>query len=158
MPIAYHTENINERFVKQTILHTLANNYIRDLTGWLKKWDIHVWDVSDTRTAYFGHIKTTSGQKINPDMPSGVTGKYRMDLYLHDSQNVFKARENGDRIMHEVCHALLIGTPDFVTGVHNNIKNRYTISYWYWDRFKYTKFYLSVIDIRKYTISNRSSD
>jgi len=158
MPIKYHTEHINKRFVNQTVLHTLANLYIRDLTGWIKKWDIHVWDLKDTNPQYFEHIKTTSGQKINPDMPSGVTGLYRMDLYLHDSQNIYKARENSDRIMHEVCHAILIGTDSFVSGVHNNVNNRFKVSFWYWDRFKYTKFYLSIIDIRKYTIQNSSRD
>ena len=157
MPLTFHTDHINKRFIKQTIYHTLAHLYVRDLKGWLDKWDIHVWDTSDTRTEYFGHIYTTSGQKINPGIPSGVTGKYRMDLYLHDSQNSFKARENSDRVMHEVCHAILIGTPDFVSGVHNNLNNRFTVSFWYWDRFKYSKFQLSIIDIRKYTVSNRSS-
>ena len=146
----FHTKNINKQFVSQTVIHTLANVGIKDLSGWLNKWDIHVWDLKDTNPQFFEHIKTTSGQKINPNMPSGVTGKFRMDLYLHDSRNVFKLRENSDRIQHEICHALLIGTPHFVSGVHDNINNRFTVNYWYWDRFKYTKFTLSIIDIRKY--------
>ena len=148
--IKYQTKNINKQFVSQTVIHTLANVGIKDLSGWLNKWDIHVWDLKDTNPQFFEHIKTTSGQKINPNMPSGVTGKFRMDLYLHDSRNVFKLRENSDRIQHEICHALLIGTPHFVSGVHDNINNRFTVNYWYWDRFKYTKFTLSIIDIRKY--------
>ena len=148
--IKYHTKNINKQFVSQTVIHTLANVGIKDLSGWLNKWDIHVWDLKDTNPQFFEHIKTTSGQKINPNMPSGVTGKFRMDLYLHDSRNVFKLRENSDRIQHEICHALLIGTPHFVSGVHDNINNRFTVNYWYWDKFKYTKFTLSIIDIRKY--------
>ena len=148
--ITYHTEHINKQFVKQTILHTLANTGIRDLSGWINKWDIHVWDLKDTNPLYFGHIRTTSGQKINTNMPSGVTGKYRMDLYLHDSTNDFKSRENSDRIMHETCHAILIGTPDFVSGVHDNIDNRFQANFWYWNRFRWSKFTLPIIDIRSF--------
>ena len=148
--INFHTNDINERFVKSTVWNTLAHIKVYNIGRWLKKWDIHVWDLKDTNPQFFEHIKTTSGQKINPNMPSGVTGKFRIDLYLHDSRNVFKLRENSDRIQHEICHALLIGTPHIVSGDHDNINNRFTVNYWYWDRFKYTKFTLSIIDIRKY--------
>lgn len=148
--IKFHTNRINKRFVRNTIWNTLLNLKVNNIGRWIEKWDIHVWDLKDTNPQFFEHVKTTSGQKINTSMPSGVTGKFRMDLYLHDSSNVFKARENSDRIMHETCHAILIGTPHFVSGVHDNINNRFQASFWYWDRFKYTKFTLSIIDIRAY--------
>ena len=148
--IKFHTNRINKRFVRNTIWNTLLNLKVNNVGRWIEKWDIHVWDLKDTNPQFFEHVKTTSGQKINTSMPSGVTGKFRMDLYLHDSSNVFKARENSDRIMHETCHAILIGTPHFVSGVHDNINNRFQASFWYWDRFKYTKFTLSIIDIRAY--------
>ena len=150
--IKYHTKNINKQFVSQTVIHTLANTGIKDLSGWLNKWDIHVWDLKDTNPQFFEHVQTTSGQKINPNMPSGVTGKYRMDLWLHDSNNDFKARENSDRIMHETCHAILINTPYFVAGVHDNIDNRFQANFWYWNKFRWSKFTLSIIDIRRYMI------
>ena len=148
--IKFHTNRINKRFVRNTIWNTLLNLKVNNIGRWIEKWDIHVWDLKDTNPQFFEHVKTTSGQKINTSMPSGVTGKFRMDLYLHDSSNVFKARENSDRIMHETCHAILIGTPHFVSGVHDNINNRFQATFWYWDRFKYTKFTLSIIDIRSY--------
>ena len=148
--IKFHTNRINKRFVRNTIWNTLLNLKVNNIGRWIEKWDIDVWDLKDTNPQFFEHVKTTSGQKINTSMPSGVTGKFRMDLYLHDSSNVFKARENSDRIMHETCHAILIGTPHFVSGVHDNINNRFQASFWYWDRFKYTKFTLSIIDIRAY--------
>jgi hypothetical protein len=148
--INFHTNDINKGFVKSTVWNTLAHLKVYNIGRWLQKWDIHIWDLKDTNPQFFEHINTTSGQKINPDMPSGVTGKFRIDLYLHDSRNIFKLRENSDRIQHEICHALLIGTPHFVSGVHDNINNRFTVNYWYWDRFKYTKFTLSIIDIRQY--------
>jgi hypothetical protein len=148
--IKYHTKNINKQFVSQTVIHTLANVGIKDLSGWLKKWDIHVWDLKDTNPQFFEHVQTTSGQKINPNMPSGVTGKYRMDLWLHDSNNDFKARENSDRIMHETCHAVLISTPYFVSGVHDNVDNRFKANFWYWNKFRWSKFTLSIIDIRPF--------
>ena len=99
--IKFHTNRINKRFVRNTIWNTLLNLKVNNVGRWLDKWDIHVWDLKDTNPQFFEHVKTTSGQKINTSMPSGVTGKFRMDLYLHDSSNVFKARENSDRIMHE---------------------------------------------------------
>lgn len=148
--IKFHTNRINKRFVRNTIWNTLLNLKVNNIGRWIEKWDIHVWDLKDTNPQFFEHVKTTSGQKINTSMPSGVTGKFRMDLYLHDSSNVFKARENSDRIMHETCHAILIGTPHFVSGVHDNVDNRFQANFWYWDRFKYTKFTLSIIDIRAY--------
>ena len=150
--IKYHTKNINKQFVSQTVIHTLANVGIKDLSGWLNKWDIHVWDLKDTNPQFFEHVQTTSGQKINPNMPSGVTGKYRMDLWLHDSNNDFKARENSDRIMHETCHAILINTPYFVAGVHDNVDNRFQANFWYWNKFRWSKFTLSIIDSRRYMI------
>ncbi len=150
--IKYQTKNINKQFVSQTVIHTLANVGIKDLSGWLNKWDIHVWDLKDTNPQFFEHVQTTSGQKINPNMPSGVTGKYRMDLWLHDSNNDFKARENSDRIMHETCHAILINTPYFVAGVHDNVDNRFQANFWYWNKFRWSKFTLSIIDIRRYMV------
>ena len=150
--IKYHTKNINKQFVSQTVIHTLANVGIKDLSGWLNKWDILVWDLKDTNPQFFEHVQTTSGQKINPNMPSGVTGKYRMDLWLHDSNNDFKARENSDRIMHETCHAVLISTPYFVSGVHGNVDNRFKANFWYWNKFRWSKFTLSIIDIRPFMI------
>jgi hypothetical protein len=150
MPLIFHTEHLNKRFIRNTIWNTLLHFKVNDVGKWISKWDIHVWALKDTNPQFFEHVKTTSGQKINTDMPSGVTGKFRMDLYLHDSQNIYKARENSDRVMHEVCHARLIGTPYFVYGVHDNIDNRFKVEFWYWDRFKYSRFYLSIIDIRKY--------
>ena len=150
MPLIFHTEHINKRFIRNTVWNTLLHLQVRNTGKWISKWDIHVWALKDTNPLFFEHVRTTSGQKINTDMPSGVTGKFRMDLYLHDSQNIYKARENSDRVMHEVCHARLIGTPHFVSGVHDNVGNRFRVKFWYWDRFKYSRFYLSIIDIRKY--------
>ena len=149
MGLVFHTNHINKRFVRRVIENTLIN--IKEYPyGFLQLWDIHVWGLDDTNPQFFEHIKTTSGQKINPNMPSGVTGLYRMDLYLHDSSNSLKERENSDRIMHELCHARLIGTTDFVSGVHDNIDNRFSTTFWYWNKYKYTRFILSIIDIREF--------
>lgn len=148
MGITFHTQNTNKRFVRRVIENTLLNTKVKNVGSWLKVWDIHVWGLDATNPQFFEHITTTSGQKINPDMPSGVTGKLRIDLFLHDSRNEFKQRENSDRIMHEVCHARLYGSPDFVSGVHNNINNRFNVEFWYWDRFIWKRNVLSIIDIR----------
>ena len=145
--ITFHTDKINKRFVRRVFENTIMNlgEYPHKF---IEAWDIHIWGLEDTNPQFFEHIKTTSGQKINTSMPSGVTGLYRMDLYLHNSPNIFMLRENSDRIQHEICHAILLGTPHFVKGVHDNVNKRFKVSFWYWNRFKYTKFYLSIIDIR----------
>lgn len=150
MGITFHTQNTNKRFVRRVIENTLLNTRVKNVGSWLKVWDIHIWPLDATNPQFFEHITTTSGQRINPDMPSGVTGKLRIDLFLHDSKNEFKQRENSDRIMHELCHARLYGSPDFVSGVHSNINNRFNVEFWYWDRLKYKKFVLSIIEIRQY--------
>jgi hypothetical protein len=141
---------MNKRFVRRVTENTLAHLQVINVGRWLKRWDIHVWPLSETNTQFFEHIKTTSGQKINPNMPSGVTGQFRMDLYLHDSRDPLKERENSDRIMHELCHARLINSEWFVKGVHSMVNIRFPVKFWYWDRFKYKRFQLSIIDIRQF--------
>ena len=147
--ITYHTNSINTRLIQRTFENTLINLGINPYE-FFKKWNVDIWDLSQTNDLFFKHIKTTSGQKINTSMPSGVTGKYVMDLYLHDSSNEFKERENSDRIQHEICHAALIGTKHFVKGVHDNVNDRFVVSFWYWKKYFWKKTYLSIIDIRKY--------
>ena len=145
----FHTSHINKRFVRRVLENTLIN--LQDYPyEFLEKWDVHIWPLSETNTLFFEHIRTTSGQRVNPDMPSGVTGQYRIDLYLHDSKDDLKERENSDRIMHELCHARLYGSTWFVSGVHRNVNKRFTTTFWYWNRFKYSRFTLSIIDIRSY--------
>ena len=148
--INYHTKNINKRLVQRSFENVLMNLGIYPHI-FLKLWDIDIFDLSKTNTLFFKHIKTTSGQKINPNMPSGVTGKFVMTLYLHDSSNEFKERENSDRIQHEICHAILYSKNRklMVSGVHSTTK-RFMISFWYWKKYFWKKTYISIIDIRKH--------
>lgn len=132
------------------IYNILANLKTPSVYHWLEKWDIHIWGLEDTNIQFFEHVKTTSGAKINPNMASGVCGKYRIDLYLKDSDNSFVTRENSDRVQHEICHAKLYGTPDFVSGVHDNVSNRFFAIFWYWNKWRFSKMQLSIIDIRKF--------
>lgn len=149
--IIYHTNNLNKRLYRNMIWNILYHLKAYPL-DFLKQWDIHIWGLEDTKPEFFDHITTTSGQKINPNMPSGVTGKYRIDLWLHDSDNDFKARENGDRIQHELCHAVLFGKPQFVSGVHgkNDQGERFQISFWFWKKVFWSRFYMTIIDIREF--------
>ena len=115
----------------------------------LQNWTINFHDLSQTDPRFYDHIVTTSGQKINTSMPSGVTGKYVIDLYLHDHDERNRNRENGDRVQHEICHAVLFGKPSFVKGVHDTT-SRFKISFWYWARIWWSRWYMSVIDVRKF--------
>jgi len=149
MSIYFHTSNLNKRLYRRMIENVLLN-LNKDVYDFITFWDIHIWGLDKTNTQFFEHINTTSGQKVNPNMPSGVTGKQRIDLYLHDDKNDFKNRENFDRLQHEMCHALLYGTPHFVKGVHDNVSNRFTIKFWYWGGLFWRQFQGTVIDIRKF--------
>lgn len=124
----------------------------------MKSWTIRIVPLAQTNPKFFEHIVSTSGEKINPNMPSGVTGKFVMDLYLHDSDNEFLFLENSNRIQHEICHALLIGTPYFVKGVHDKISaggailSGFKIKFWT-NRWKFWKYLqITIIDIRKHIV------
>ncbi len=125
----------------------------------MEKWKIVFYDKKDADKAFFEHVTSTSGGKINTAMPSGVTGKFSMKLFLHDhhKKDVFRMRENLDRVQHELMHALLYtkyGTKDkiFVKSVHDAAfaKFRFKIDFWYYRAFlRWTKIPISIIDVRK---------
>jgi hypothetical protein len=151
MPLTFHTKHLNHRLYRNMFwnlcLHTdfSPNEY-------LTKWDIHLFPLDGTDLAFFGHVDSTSG-KLNPNMPSGVTGKHEMKLWLHDNTNDFMNRENSDRVQHEFCHSRLYeeyGTANqtWVRGVHEE-DDWFKITFWYRSRFLlWKKFHLSIIDIR----------
>ena len=124
-----------------------------DVYDFVSTWDINFHSLEQTDPKFFDHIKTTSGQAINPKMPSGVTGQKEIKFWLHDSDNSFKSRENSDRVQHEVCHAVLydkFGTEGrtWVNGVHQE-PDRFIVKFWYWHKIFWRRFQLSIIDIRK---------
>ena len=149
MPYHFHTNKLNKRLYKSMTRNVLLNLH-QNVSTFELLWDVYFWDLDQTNPQFFEHIKTTSGQKINTNMASGVCGLYRIDLYLHDSDNELITRQNSDRVQHELCHAALIGTNDFVSGVHDNIDNRFTIKFWYWNKWRWSSMQLSVIDIRDF--------
>lgn len=123
-------------------------------------WTIRIRPMSDANMDYFKHTLSTSGGRLNRFIPSGVTGKYVMDLFLHDDINKWKFMENSNRIQHEICHANLIGTKEFVKGVHNKIGydgailKGFTFPFWtnrwrIWETIP-----IRVIDVRDEIISN----
>ena len=155
--IIFKTKNLNHklyrRLINNILIHLDPKQSVKEFN---KKWTIRIHPLSATNEDYFKHTESTSGGKINTGMPSGVTGKYVMDLFLHDDTNIFKFRENSDRIQHELCHAKLINTPYFVKGVHNKITNtgQYlkSFKFWFWtNRWKFWQpIQITVIDIREH--------
>ena len=147
--LIFHTNRLNKRLYRNATWNILLH---LDQSGkdFLKKWDIHLWCLEKTNVKFFEHVLSTSGGKINPKMPSGVTGKYRIDLYLHDKISPLHTLENLDRLQHEICHAVLYKTPHFVKGVHDNVSNRFKIKFWYWKKFFWASTQISIIDIRKF--------
>lgn len=149
MPLTFHTTNLNKRLYRRMVENVITNFGVK-VYPFLQQWDIHFWGLDSTNPLFFEHVTSTSGGKINVNMPSGVTGKYRIDLFLHDDKNEFKNRENGDRVQHELCHALLFGKPSFVKGVHDNVSNRFTIKFWYWSGAFWKQWQMTVIDIKQF--------
>ena len=151
MPLNFYTKNINKRFTHRVIQNTLAYLGI-NIGEFYRNWKINIHDLKTTDLSFYLHIKTTSGQNLNPNIASGVTGKFVIDLYLHDSTNEFLERSNSYRIQHEICHAVLFGTSHFVSGVHSKKDNKkyFNVSFWYWRKFFWKKTQLSIIDIREF--------
>lgn len=127
--LTFHTEKLNRQqytWIFKSILNTLDVNV--DL--FLKSWDIKIYPLDKTTLQFFDHVVLEDGQKINPKMPSGVTGKKEMQLWLHDDDNDWlKDTENAERIQHEVCHAVLFdkyGTASGIwsKGVHDRVDNQ----------------------------------
>jgi len=129
------------------IFAVLAYNH-KNAYDFITFWDVHVWPLKSMDPNYLEGYKATAGEKVNFDMAWGMTGKGRIDLYLNDTKNDFIARENSTVLQHEISHALLYNTEHFVDGVHDNQKNIYPIEFWYWDKWRYRKFRLWIIDIR----------
>ena len=148
MPTEFHTENLNERLYTRMARNILLHLGV-DYTVFMKEWKIQFYPLEQTNPLYFTHYRTTSGQKINPNMPSGATGKKVITLWLHDSDNEFMTRENSDRIQHEICHAVLFGRQDWVKAVHTRQDtHRFMIKFWYWRFPFWRKMQLSIIDVR----------
>lgn len=158
--IVFHTRNLNHVTYKRLILRMLWELYGYDLkraTQFLDVVKIEIHPLSDTNTAYFAHLKTTSGQKINPNMPSGVAGKNHIRLFLHDNRlnsMGLRLRENAERIGHEICHEILFlkwGTAGgrHVTEVHDRADRGEKFTFWFYTLKTWWKIPITIIDIRR---------
>lgn len=138
------------------MVRNILMRYGVDVYTFMANWKIQFYPLAQTNPKYFDHFVTTSGQKINPNMPSGATGKNVVTLWLHDSTNEFKDRENSDRVMHELCHAMLLdkygtrGEINWVTAVHKNQDMRFHFNFWYWKTPFWRRFPISAIEIRNF--------
>lgn len=148
--IIFHTENLNKRLYRGMINNILINLGTQSVYRWLTKWDIHIHPLREFPADHFEGYKTADGKEINFDMAWGITGQRRMDLYLEDIDNQYMALQNSTVVQHEICHAKLQGTDHFVDGVHDNVENTFPISFWYWDKWRWRKMTILVIDIRQF--------
>lgn len=162
MPYVYQTSNLDTNTYSQmlrTILYALVP--VKKLIEFETKWTVSFYDLANTRSEFFNHVKLQEGQAINTSMPSGVTGLHVVDLYIHDSVNQMKMRENSDRIQHELMHAILFEIygnekrPSdnkliYVHEVHDRNANgqRFKIDFWYRFQNRWQKLQISLIDIR----------
>jgi len=156
MPVQFHTEKLDKKMYRRLIENIVL--YLDPQPGKVKEfldnWMVRIRPLSQTNEDFFKHTVTTGGGKLNTGIPSGVTGQYVMDLFLHDDTNLFKFRENADRIQHEICHAKLIHTPYFVRGVHDKISPQgsilkgFKIKFWT-NRWKFWQYIpITIIDVR----------
>ena len=157
MPIEFATTKLSKRVYSRLIRRIVWELYRYDtskMREFMKHWDIKVIDSLSADTRFFEHVNTTDGQKINPGIPSGVTGDHVMFLYVNDEKGELYIRQNGKVIAHELCHAVLLckeGTKSggWVKWVHDadSRKDFFTIKFWYmWPLW--FKTYITVIDVR----------
>lgn len=161
MSVIFGTQNLNEIIYKRAIRRILYE-YLRTgrrVMEFMKRWDIEIYDTYQINEAYFTHVLSTTGGKINAGIPSGHTGKYSLTLFLHDHQkkDVRRMMENMDRVQHELMHAILYDKYKtkqriFVKSVHDAAfaKFRFKINFWYYRAFlRWTKIPISIIDVRE---------
>ena len=135
-----------------------------EIKEFLKVWELEFHDLEYMNTQFFAHVKLTEGQRISKNSPAGVTGQGQIILYLHDSKNELKNRENIDRLQHELCHAVLIylyhnkRLPGHklnlaTKAVHdlNDAGQRFKINFWYRNLLFWKKTNISIIDIKHLT-------
>ena len=158
MPIENHTDFLDDKMYRRLITNVVMHlTRTPGMPKWfINRWTIRLRPLSQTNEDFFKHTESTSGGKINTGQPSGVTGQYVMDLFLHDEPKMMHFRENADRIQHEICHALLINTEWFVKGVHNKVSpsggyiKSFKINFWT-NRWKvWQRIPITIIDIREH--------
>jgi len=149
--IIFKTKKLDQDFYRFCIMgQILGQGYDPNM---IKKWKITVYDLSQTKPEFYEHVEILDGQKINPNMPSGVTGKMTVDLYLLDSEGLMQKRMNSHIIQHEMAHAMLYdkygGMSNlWVDLVHNN-NATYTLQLTK-DESDWKFFSMKIIDIRSW--------
>lgn len=144
------------------MIRRILYEYLRtgkEIRKFMDEWHIQIYDTKEASEKFFEHVLSTSGGKLNTGIPSGVTGKYDMKLFLHDHKKVDIRRmmENADRIQHELMHALLYtkhGTRNkvFVKAVHDAefANSKFIINFWYFRAFlRWTRIPIAIADVRR---------
>jgi len=156
----FHTRNLNEKLYERMIQNFCAHTN-QNVHEFFKKWTIHIFSLEDTNPAYYDHIALGNGERIAAGITSGVTGMFEIKLWLHDSTDNFKNRENAVTVCHELAHAVLFhryGSEGnyHVKRVHGNT-NRFKMSFWYRSKFLWRRFTasLAAITILKSIIEKR---
>ena len=146
--VLFYTKNLNQRFYNRLIQNVLLRFGV-SIHPFLVRWNIKIYSTEETPLIFFEHIKGD----LNPGIPSGITGKFEIKLYLYDENSNLAKRLNSDRVQHELCHAILYDkykTKDriWVNGVHNHVQDRFQRRFWYWQFPFWRRFQVSIIDIR----------
>lgn len=172
MPFLFRSKNLDHSFYEQLTRRILYEFLTaKEMIDFLSSWSIEFHNLEYMNTQFFAHVKLTEGQRISENSPAGVTGQEQIILYLHDSKNEFKMRENTDRIQHELCHAVLYylyGNKRLpgqklnmaVKAVHDQNDNniRFKINFWHRKKIIWKKIQISIIDIRHLTkLCNRQN-
>ena len=158
----FRTKNLDHDFYENMVRRILYEFLTsKEMLQFLRTWHIEFHSLEFANIQFYEHVKLQEGLRINPKMPSGVTGQNQVLLYLHDSKNFMKMRENSDRIQHELCHAVLYflhndkkakGKKNVlaVSAVHDN-PSIYQINYWFKKWLIWRKMQIALIDIRYLT-------
>jgi len=161
----HRTRNLDKSFYEQLTRRILYEFLTAaEIIEFLKVWEIEFHNLEYMNRQFFAHVKLQEGQRISSNSPAGVTGQGQIILYLHDSKNEMKTRENTDRLQHELCHAVLFflyknlrlegQKQNMATkAVHdqNNGGQRFKINFWHRKFLFWKKMQISIIDIRHLT-------
>ena len=159
--ITFHTDHLDQVRYKRLIIYILWWLYSNDLKKarkFLDIVDVHIWKKQDANLDFFRHVLSTSGGELNTNIPSGVAGQNRVDLFLHDTRFTslgFRLRENASRIGHEFAHEaywLKHGTDrgSWVTVIHKYADQRIVFKFNFYILRSWWKIPITLIDIRSY--------
>ena len=79
----FRTKNLDHKFYENMVRRILYEFLTsKEMLQFLNNWTIEFHSLEKANTQFYEHVKLQEGQRINPNMPSGVTGQEQV-LFAH---------------------------------------------------------------------------